>query len=45
VQDAAAIAAAAGTMSVAMEAQHAGNRVSGDDHVALPMLNTDAMNS
>jgi catechol 2,3-dioxygenase-like lactoylglutathione lyase family enzyme len=43
VKGAVGIAAAAGTMSAALEAQQPANRVSGYDHVALPMLNTDAM--
>jgi catechol 2,3-dioxygenase-like lactoylglutathione lyase family enzyme len=37
----AAAAAAAGTAT--LQAQQPANRVSGYDHVALPMLNTDAM--
>jgi catechol 2,3-dioxygenase-like lactoylglutathione lyase family enzyme len=38
-----AAAAAAATGAVTLQAQQPANRVSGYDHVALPMLNTDAM--
>ena len=37
------VAAAAATGAVTLQAQPRANRVSGYDHVALPMLNTDAM--
>jgi len=43
VTNAVGIAAAAGTMPAGAQAQQPANRVSGYDHVALPMLNTDAM--
>src|SRR6266513_2237698 len=43
VKHAVGVAAAAGTLTSTLQAQQPANRVSGYDHVALPMRNTDAM--